>query len=79
VLDQLTRRKKPREQQAPADVQRGAIARLPEKNGKSLQDVEAEHIVELLQQHKDNRREVAAALGISERTLYRKLKRYNLN
>jgi transcriptional regulator with PAS, ATPase and Fis domain len=41
--------------------------------------VEARHISELLQQYHDNRRQVAAALGISERTLYRKLKRYNLN
>jgi two-component system response regulator AtoC len=79
VLQQLSRRKEPREQGAPVEAQQVAIARLPEKTGKSLQDVEAQHIVELLQQHHDNRREVAVALGISERTLYRKLKRYNLN
>ncbi len=30
------------------------------------------------QQHGGNRKQVAAALGVSERTLYRKLKRYAL-
>jgi len=44
----------------------------------SLQDVEAQHISQLLQQHNNNRRKVAEALGISERTLYRKLKKYGL-
>jgi transcriptional regulator with PAS, ATPase and Fis domain len=45
----------------------------------SLKDVEARHIAELLQKHGNSRKEVAAALGVSERTLYRKLKRYRLN
>jgi transcriptional regulator with PAS, ATPase and Fis domain len=45
----------------------------------SLQDVEAQHIRQLLQQHNHNRRQVARAMGISERTLYRKLKRFGLN
>jgi transcriptional regulator with GAF, ATPase, and Fis domain len=45
----------------------------------SLQDVEAEHISRLLAEHNNNRRKVAAVLGISERTLYRKLKRFNLS
>lgn len=44
----------------------------------SLQDVEARHIAELLRRHAGNRKKVAASLGISERTLYRKLKRYDL-
>ena len=44
----------------------------------SLHDVEANHISQLLQQHNNNRRKVAGALGISERTLYRKLKRFGL-
>ena len=51
----------------------------PGKTGNALHDVEARHISELLQQYHDNRRQVASALGISERTLYRKLKRYHLN
>ena len=44
----------------------------------SLQTMEAQHIAELLKRHRGNRRQVAAALGISERTMYRKLKRYGL-
>ncbi len=46
--------------------------------GRSLKSVEARHIAELLEQHEGNRRQTAAALGISERTLYRKLRRYGL-
>lgn len=45
----------------------------------TLKDVEARHISELLQKHQHNRKQVAAALGVSERTLYRKLRRYALN
>jgi len=44
----------------------------------TLQSMEAQHIVQLLKLHQGNRRQVAAALGISERTMYRKLKRYGL-
>jgi len=44
----------------------------------SLQDVEAQHIADLLSRHDGNRRQVADALGISERTLYRKLKKFGL-
>jgi transcriptional regulator with PAS, ATPase and Fis domain len=44
----------------------------------SLQTVEARHIAELLTQHNGSRRKVAQALGVSERTLYRKIKLYNL-
>ena len=44
----------------------------------SLQTMEAQHIAELLKRHHGNRRQVADALGISERTMYRKLKRYGL-
>ena len=48
------------------------------ENGASLNDVEAQHISRLLQEHNNNRRQVAQSLGISERTLYRKLKKYGL-
>jgi two-component system response regulator AtoC len=41
----------------------------------SLQQVEAHHIAELLRKYGNSRKQVAAVLGISERTLYRKLKR----
>jgi PAS domain S-box-containing protein len=44
----------------------------------TLKAIEATHIAELLRRHRGNRRQVAVALGISERTLYRKLKRYGL-
>jgi DNA-binding NtrC family response regulator len=45
----------------------------------SLADAEARHIAKLMQRHDHNRHAVAEALGISERTLYRKIKRYHLN
>jgi two-component system response regulator AtoC len=45
----------------------------------TLHDVEARHIADLLAQHNNNRRKVADLLNISERTLYRKLKRYHLS
>lgn len=44
----------------------------------SLSDVEATHIESLLHQHDGHRAKVAEGLRISERTLYRKLKQYNL-
>jgi transcriptional regulator with PAS, ATPase and Fis domain len=44
----------------------------------TLQNMESQHIAQLLKLHKGNRRQVADALGISERTMYRKLKRYGL-
>jgi DNA-binding NtrC family response regulator len=45
----------------------------------SIARIEAEHISALLSRHGGHRRQVADALGISERTLYRKLKRYGLS
>ncbi len=45
---------------------------------RSLTDVEATHIESLLHQHDGHRAKVADELCISERTLYRKLKQYNL-
>ena len=46
--------------------------------GSSIAELEAHHIAELLIRHNGHRRNVADLLGISERTLYRKLKHYNL-
>jgi len=40
--------------------------------------MEAQHIAVLLTKHAGHRRRVAAEPGISERTLYRKLEKYNL-
>ena len=56
--------------------------RQPSGNGngsKSLDDIEARHIQELLGRYAGNRRQVAEDLGISERTLYRRLKKFKLS
>jgi DNA-binding NtrC family response regulator len=44
-----------------------------------IESAEASYIMELLHRYHGNRKRVAAGLSISERTLYRKLKRYQLN
>ncbi len=44
----------------------------------SLKDLEAEHIKQLLDHFNGNRKKVADALGVSERTIYRKLKKLEL-
>jgi len=56
---------------------RNPQANSPSTN-RSLTDVEATHIESLLHQHDGHRAKVAEELRISERTLYRKLKQYNL-
>ena len=45
----------------------------------SIEEMEIRHICELLEHHGGHRRTVADILGISERTLYRKLNRYGLH
>jgi PAS domain S-box-containing protein len=64
---------------AGAPVNPRASLQLKYATAANLKEVEAQHIAELLVQHGGNRRKVAAALGVSERTLYRKLKRYRLS
>ena len=44
----------------------------------SLQDKEKDMIKKALRKHKGKRKYAAKELGISERTLYRKLKEYNI-
>lgn len=44
----------------------------------SLEDNERELIIKALQKHQGHRREAALDLGIAERTLYRKIEKYNL-
>lgn len=56
---------------------RATKANNPSTN-RSLTEVEASHIESLLHQHNGHRARVADELRISERTLYRKLKQYNL-
>ncbi|MDR1878615.1 MAG: helix-turn-helix domain-containing protein, partial [Bacteroidales bacterium] len=45
----------------------------------SLYEKEKELIQKALEKNKGKRKEAAKEIGISERTLYRKLKEYNLN
>ena len=45
----------------------------------SLQKTEIELIKKALERHKGKRKEAAKDLGISERTLYRKIKEYNID
>lgn len=47
--------------------------------GLSIEEMEIRHIQDLLARHSGHRRTVADILGISERTLYRKLNRYDLH
>jgi transcriptional regulator with PAS, ATPase and Fis domain len=44
-----------------------------------LEQYEADFIADLLRKYQGNRKLVAAEMNISERTLYRKLNRLNLN
>jgi len=57
------------------------VAALPQQPGagpQPLAEIERSHIRALLDSHAGHRSRVAAALGVTERTLYRKLKRYGL-
>lgn len=51
---------------------------IQEEESLSLQDKELELIRKSLEKHEGKRKEAANELGISERTLYRKIKQYNL-
>lgn len=52
--------------------------RNPPSTNRSISEVEATHIESLLHQYHGHRAKVAEVLDISARTLYRKLKQYNL-
>jgi DNA-binding NtrC family response regulator len=56
-----------------------AVPIAADTHGLSIEELEIRHIRELLEQHTGHRRRVADILGISERTLYRKLNRYGLH
>ena len=45
----------------------------------NIMDKEKELILKALKKHKSKRKDAASDLGISERTLYRKLKEYDIN
>ncbi len=51
---------------------------LPRASTASLRDLERDHLQGLLDAHGGHRARVAAALGVTERTLYRKLKQHGL-
>ncbi|GAA4819757.1 sigma-54 dependent transcriptional regulator [Algivirga pacifica] len=51
---------------------------LQENESLSLQDVEKEMIIKALKKHSNKRKYAAKELGISERTLYRKIKQYEI-
>ncbi|MCS6991566.1 MAG: sigma-54 dependent transcriptional regulator [Chitinophagales bacterium] len=46
---------------------------------RSLQEIERDAIIKALRRHKGRRKDAARELGISDRTLYRKVKEYNLH
>ena len=50
----------------------------PCEDPEKLRDIERRHISQLLERHGGNRKQTADLLGISERTLYRKIKGYGL-
>jgi transcriptional regulator with PAS, ATPase and Fis domain len=60
------------------DDRPAAPAPVTASNACSLRQLESEQIAILLEKHQGHRRRVAEALGISERTLYRKLEKYRL-
>jgi transcriptional regulator of acetoin/glycerol metabolism len=45
----------------------------------NIMDKEKELIIKALKKHKSRRKDASADLGISERTLYRKLKEYDID
>jgi transcriptional regulator with PAS, ATPase and Fis domain len=62
-----------------ADLHLPAVAVPLLPGTQALAEVERAHIRTLLDAHSGHRNRVATALGITERTLYRKLKRYGLS
>jgi DNA-binding NtrC family response regulator len=62
-----------------ADLQLPVVAAPVPTATRPLVDIEREHIRALLDTHLGHRNRVATALGITERTLYRKLKRHGLS
>ena len=59
-------------------AQPSSITPPTEQSSSTLKDLESEHIRQLLDRYDGNRKRVAEALGISERTIYRKLKKLDL-
>ena len=64
------------EQKSPATSHAAHAAPAVETVPKTLEELEREHILRVLNQSDGNRERAAAILGISSRTLYRKLREY---
>ena len=60
-----------------SDIKATAVD-VEEDKVKTLQDTEREVIINAIERNKGRRKQTAAELGISERTLYRKIKEYGL-
>jgi two-component system response regulator HydG len=54
------------------------ISGFPQGGGPTLNEIEKQAITDTLAKTKGNREKAAKILGIGERTLYRKIKEYNL-
>ena len=63
---------------ARADAPRAEPPRAPRTLEQDIRSVEREHIVRVLSQESGNKRAAAVRLGMSRRTLYRRLARYQL-
>lgn len=64
--------------QRPLDVEKARRLTEAALPSASMAEVEAKHIADLLRLYAGHRRKAAGAMGISERTLYRKIKHYDL-
>jgi len=62
----------------PAIIDTSAVPQGASERAPSIKGLESQYIAELLAEHHGKRTRVAQILGISERTLYRKLKQYGL-
>ena len=60
------------------DIKANAIDVVEEERVKTLQDTEREVIINAIERNHGKRKQTAEELGISERTLYRKIKEYGL-
>ena len=68
----------PHEKNSTAHKNYDFVEEIQEEEPISLQDKELELIQKALERNKGKRKEAARELGISERTLYRKIKQYDL-
>jgi two-component system response regulator HydG len=72
----LTSKSLPKEISPAQSVTAGGVDNLV---GLTMEQVEKEHIRETLKRVQGNREQAAKILGIGERTLYRKIKEYDLH